>query len=32
MDGGPELEIANLPAAKKQEKNLANTAFRMEKK
>lgn len=32
MDGEPELEIANLPAAKKQEKNLANTAFRMEKK
>ena len=28
MDGGPELEIANLPAAKKQEKNLANTTFR----
>lgn len=32
MDGEPELEIAKLPAAKKQEKNLANTTFRMEKK
>ena len=32
MDGEPELEIAKLPAAKKQEKNLANTAFRREMK
>lgn len=32
MDGEPELEIANLPAAKKQEKTLANTSFRVEKK
>jgi hypothetical protein len=32
MGDEPELEIARLPAAKKQEKNLANTTFRMEKK
>jgi hypothetical protein len=32
MGDEPELEIAKLPAAKKQERNLANTAFRMEKK
>ena len=32
MGDEPEIEIAKLPAAKKQEKNLANTAFRMEKK
>jgi hypothetical protein len=32
MGDEPEIEIAKLPAAKKQEKNLANTAFRTEKK